>query len=668
MTTPNIANASIALSQINGELNYPTTTPRSINDAILRQLTGVLGKTVANSPISFSDLSNKTAFGGLFASATSNTILDFGSALPTLSFNTVTDLVNPTIVWTANVVSGWQDITITNPTTKSLGLQLNLKNVGTATSNVLVGVTVSYGGHLIGTANQYVTLNGTVYDPNLTFTGNTNVNVQGYVAQTATTTLTAFSNSTSNTIIQFVVSPSAGATVSGNSVIFTVAAPTVTTDNNQIYTVTTNVLYKNQVIATNTQQVQVRAVYNGADFNFVVPATTNNAFANSGTVTASLSVAASHNIPGANIVWTYSKTSGIDAVFTVDPTNANSTVTLTVPNNTFQMLKGIYNVTATLQYSNGYVLNTKTTQLTLRAGSYGLSVTPGSNIALSGYQAQTATAVSTMTWQAGTFGLTYLLNSGTLATVSNTVSTNTASISITETASSMGTTAAGIYTVTPTISFDGILVANVPFQQTVAASFLAYTFNVNGATVNTQIGEGTVPSTLALTGVHNIPNGTISWTSSNPNITMTSNTSAANLSISTMTINAQTAQITATLLDPTGRTVTSSLIPVTLRAFSPGVSFTGNTNVSVSGYAATQVAIASIAATCAVPGSNTFQILNQKISGNDLQITNYTGNTTTDQITLEITSTVGSVGTQSGTYQLQAVVGYFDATLSLIHI
>lgn len=662
MTTPNIANSSIALSEINGELNFPTTTPRNINDMILRELSGVQSKTVTGSPINFSDLSSKTAFGGLSVASTSNTASDFGSVAPTLTFNTTTDLVDPVITWTTSVVSGWQDVSVIKNGTKSITLRLNLSNPGTATANVLVGVSVSYAGHLIGQANQYVTLSGTVYDPMLSFTGNTNVNTQGFVAQTATTTLTAFSNSVTNTSIAFNVVPTTGVTISGNSVIFSVQAANVTVDNTVVYSVDTNVLYRGSVIATNNQLVTVRAVYNGADFNFVVPATTNNQFANSGAVDSSLTVKASHNIPGANVVWSYSKTAGTDATFTIDPSNANSTITLSVAAGTFTMLKGIYNVTATLQYANGYVLNTKTTQLTLRAGTYGLNVNPGANIALSGYQAQTALSVSSFSWGAGNFDLAYSLQSGTTAEVSKVTSGNNTSLSIKEYANTMGAVSAGTYTLIPTITFDGLLISNTAITQTVAASYLPYTFNVIGSTSNTQIGTGTVNSTLLLVGSHNIPNGSVSWVSSNPNITMSANTSAAALSISTTTINNQTSTITATLRDDTGRTVTNRTFPVTLRAYAPNVVFTGSDTVSVSGYAANQVALASIAASCSVPGANTFGITPVKVSGNDLNITNYTGNTSTDQVSLEISAAAGTIGTKTGTYQLQATVGYFDAT------
>jgi hypothetical protein len=665
MTTPNVSNSSIAFSQINGELSFPLSAEIDLNEAIVRQLTGNPARTVANSVISFSDLSNKTAFSGLTSTAKVVATADFGNTNANIVFGTYTDIVNPTIVWTANVVSGSQGIVVSNTGANNLTISLPLGNIGVLTSNVLVGVTVSYGGQILGTANQYVNLTSTVYDPALTFTGNTNVNTQGYVAQTATTTLTAISNSVANTTIGFVVSPMNGVTINGNSVIFSVTAPTVTTVNTQIYNVQTNVTYKGQTIASNTQTVSVTAAFNGADFNFVVPFTTNNVFQNTGPVTSSLSVAASHNIPGANIAWSYSYLSGANVAFAVDPTNANSTITLTAADAT--MAKNISYITATLQYANGYVLNTKTTQLTLRAGAYDLSINPGANVSLSGYAAQTALVTSTMSWGAGTFALNYTLANGSVATVSNAISqsSQSASITFTEYANAQGVTASSIYNVNPVITYDGVLVANVTFPQSVSAAFLPYTFNVNGNTTNTAIGTGNVVSTVLLTGVHTVPNGTISWTNSNPAVTMASNTSAASFTISTQTQLTQNTVASATLLDATGRVVTTQLIPVTLRAYAPNISWTGPTSVTVSGYAANQVAIASVAATCGVTGANTFTINATKVSGNDLTIINYSGNTITDQISVEVFANTGVPGTLSGTYQLAAVVGWYGTTYAV---
>jgi hypothetical protein len=665
MTTPNVSNSSIAFSQINGELSYPLSATIDLNEAIVRQLTGNATRQASNSTIYFSDLSNKTAFGGLSWSSTNASSADFGNTTTTINFSTFSSLYSPTITWTANVVSGYGGIVVSNTAANNLSVSIPLNNIGTVTANVQVGVTVSYGGWTLGTATEYVTITSTVYDPALTFTGNTNVNQQGYVAQTATTTLTAVSNSVSNTTITFVVTPTNGVTISGNSVIFSVPANTVTTVNTMIYTVQTNVNYKGQVIATNTQTVSVTAAFNGADFNFVVPATSNNVFQNNGPVTSSLSVQASHNIPNANIAWSYSYLSGSNVAFTVDPTNANSTITLTA--NDATMAKNISYVTATLQYANGYVLNTKTTQLTLRAGAYDMTIVPGANVSLSGYAAQTAYTTSTISWGAGTFALNYTLANGTSGVVANVISTGSqsSSLTITEYANTMGMVAASTYTINPVITYDGLVVANVTFPQYVSASYLSYTFNVSGNTTNTAIGTGNVVSSVVLTGTHTVPNGTISWTSTNANVALTSNTSVATLSIATQSILTQNTTVTATLLDATGRTVTSQQFPIVLRAYAPNVSFTGPTAVSVAGYAANQVAVASIAATCGVTGANTFTINASKVSGNDLTIINYTGNTTTDQITVEVFANTGVPGTLSGTYQLAAVVGWYGTSYSV---
>src|SRR5690606_24491771 len=105
MATPNTSISSLGLSDVNDELNFPNDTARAFNDGIFRNLTGRPDRVVPNTAINISDLSDKTAFGGI-VSPDSNNVTSYGVIEREIALTATTDMYSPTIHWSANVVSG----------------------------------------------------------------------------------------------------------------------------------------------------------------------------------------------------------------------------------------------------------------------------------------------------------------------------------------------------------------------------------------------------------------------------------------------------------------------------------------------------------------------------------------------------------------------------------
>ena len=661
MATPNSQISSIGLSDVNVELSFPANTLRAFNDQIFRNLAGVKSKTVDKSEISLRDVSGKAAFDGVIYPS-SNVMADFGTLNPSSRLDIVSDMYNPDITWTYNIVSGWQDVTLTflDSNKKSANLRLHTNQIGVAQANVEVTASLSYGGHFIGSQTMYVDLQGTIYDPALVVSGNTNVISQGYVAQTAFTSLEATSN-VANGEIRFTVDPGQGASISGNRITFVASTNVPGNDNTQTYSLKTEVVYKGNVVATDTRTVVVRATYLQADFTYTAESSANNQFANTGPVTSSVLLSANHNIAGANLSWSAVKVSGDTATFSV--ANNLASANLSLSTGTYGALKSIYDVTATLQYSNGYVLNQKTKRITLRSVAYGLNFSPASDTQSQGFAAQTAVATATASWQAGDFTWAYQKSSGDDLTFTPAISptSKNASLRMVLNAPNFGDQKSASYLIGGKITFDGVDVTSTNSLTNIQAIYSPYSFVVSGPSVNTQIGAAPVTSTIQLDTSSNIAGYSVSFHVDNLAISNTTNASSIVLSHTDSVANAQYANVTIQLYDQYGRFVTQSIRNVALRVYDPKLTFSGSNNVSVSGYAGSQIATAAISATVA-PGSNGFYLTPVKVSGNDLQIVNYTGNTVQDRVDISVTANAGTVGTLSGTYRINGTVTYFDKT------
>lgn len=655
MATPNTQLSQIGFSDINAELNYPSTTPRKIDDAIVRQLTGQQARLTPRSPIAFSDLSEKAAFDGITIGSV-QPASDFGVVVSTGLLSIDSDMLNPDVQWSYQVISGGGNISFT-PNGKDVSISLISDAVGSQSVNAQINVAVYFDGHLIGTDTRFVNLSTTVFNPDLQIIGTLSVNNQGFVAQTAVTTITATSNVTGGSI-RFLTSPAFGGIISGNTITFSAVAGAPGVDNNNIYTLTTEVLYNNTVVASNTSTVNVRAEFLQPELIVTAPSSVNNQFANSGPINSSIRVSASHAVAGANVVWSATKVSGDDAVLSVAANNAYANLTLSV--SSFGAKKSVYDVLATLQYSNGYVLNQKTQRLTLRTVGYGLSFSAAADSSAQGYTAQTAVSTATATFQAGTFTWDFARTSGATAEVSPSIGSNTASITVRNYANTVGLVTSA-YRINPVITFDGIVVSNTSSITSLTSERLAYNYSLVGPTSNTIVGEGTLTSSVTTTASHDIPGGYVLWTSNNGLVSLSSNTSVANAYITTTTIANRTTTLRGDLYDSSNRLVQQLSRNIILRAFAPNIRFFGSNNSSVTGYSVPQTATVLIEAR-ADSGANSFIITTEKLSGANLQIVESNSNTTYDQVSFTVVA--NTVGTVSSTYRTTATVNYFGVTFS----
>ena len=322
MATPNTSISALGLSDINTELKFTSDTPRAINDAILRSLTGVQAQQVVGSGIGFSDLSNKTAFGGITASANVD-VTSYGVITRTIDLGIISDMVGTDVVWSANVVSGSPG-TLTNN-----GRNATYKLTGaagqTVNANVKITATVSYGGHTIGTTDKYISFKIASLPPALVVTGNTSANVEAFAPAVATTTLTASANVVGGSML-FTVSPNdSGVVVSGNSVTLTARAPNVGVEDNRVYNVLTELVYGNQIVAQDNKTVTLRAAYMVPTVTISGP-TSNNVFVAAGEGVSSISSVATHNVPNGSISWVTTKVSGDDAVVSTNAASQSLTI------------------------------------------------------------------------------------------------------------------------------------------------------------------------------------------------------------------------------------------------------------------------------------------------------------------------------------------------------
>lgn len=676
MATPNVQISSLALSDVNAELQYTPGHTLALGDQVVRILTGNSASSAAGAPIAFSALSNKIAFSGLVANATtSNT--GYGTVGATLVLSANSDLYSPRVVWSWNVISITAGATTlfagdgqtSNASNGSLQFDGDSKiasfalfssGVGQADANVYVSLQVYAGDveqHYVGTANGYFHLTSTVVAPDLVTVGTNSVIANGFSAQTATTIISASSNVASG-VIRFTTNPSGKGTVSGNTISFSTSAIVPDSNSNFACQLTTEVLLNGAVLQANVRNISLSANYQTTDLVVSGP-TSNNQFANNG-VTSSLTLSGVHYVAGANVEWIASKVSGDTATFAVEATNASANLYVTFGAGTFGTMKSVYDVVATLKYANGMVLSQKTNRLTIRAGSYGLSYTPAANVTATGYAAQTASSAAGATYKAGAFTWQHSRLSGVVPSTTETITANTASLIITTSVNGIGTSSNTIYSVVPVLKFDGVVMnPNTTSSIALNSEFLNYAFTVFTGSSNTAVGAGTQEASMIAIGSHTVSGGTIVWSRNDAGVAITSNTTVANVNVTASTgqQNNHSFNLSATLRDATDRTVTVFTSPIRLSAFSPVVTFNGPVSNTLTSYAAPVVATAIIEATCSA-GANAFSISQTKTSGDDLTLSGYSGNTIYDKVTIE--ATTSAISTVSGTYHVTATVTYFD--------
>lgn len=656
MATPNTDLSSIGLSDVNIEYNLPASTNRLFNDVFFRSLTGSQQKMVANTPINISDVSDKAAFDGLL-SAPESIVRDYGVVTAKVVISADSDLLQPDMTWSYTVISGGGNIVFQPDGGRNATLSLINDAPGVQTANVQVSANLYFQGVYVGSDTKYINLLSEVYNPNLVVSGVAVVNNAGFVAQTAVTQITATSNVVGGSI-RFSTSPPFGGVVSGNTISFSAVAATPGVDNNNIYTLTTDVIYQNNVVASNTLLVNMRAIFQQPDLNVTFPISTNNVFANSGPIDSSLTFTASHIVPGANVVWSYSLVSGDTPQLTVSANQASANLALLVPG--FGAKKAIVDVRARLQYANGFILNEKTNRVTLRTVGYGLTFTPATDYTAQGYGAQTAITTATANYQAGTFSWDRATTAGTSANVVTSIGAQSATLTTTVTANTPGTVF-NTSRINAVLTYDGLVVANTSSITTTTAEYTPFNFSLGGVTSNTQVGIAPVVVQLVGTAFHDVANGSVTWISSNPNVQLSLAGNTATMFLTTNTINAQSTNLTARLYDQYNRLIGERVSTFTLRAFAPNIRFLGSNNVSVAGYSPPQTASTTIEAR-ADTGANAFSITTSTISGDVPTIVHTTGNTTYDRV--DFTASANTIGTRGGVQRISATVTYFGVNFT----
>lgn len=656
MATPNSSLTQLGISDVNLELQFASNTARAFDDAFFRGLTGQQGKMIVGTPILMQDVSSKSSFDGVIA-ANSVNVSSYGTVTAEAVLSINSDLINPDVVWSYSVISGNTSVTFQPDGGKNATLRLVANVVGVQVANVQVNTSVSFLGQPLGTLSRFISLSAESFNPALVVSGNSSVNVAGFIPQIATTTMDASSNVVGG-VIQFRTSPPFGGSRSGNTITFSAVAATPGVDNNMIFTLTTDVLFNNTVVASNNVVVNTRAVYSVPGLTLNVPATTNNVFANTGPINSSIVLTSEHAVAAANIEWSYTLVSGDIPTLTPSANLASANLSLAVA--VFGTKKSVVDVKATLSYANSMVLNERTQRLTLRTVGFGLAFTAASDDTQQGFTPQLAQATASASYQAGEFSWDTARISGLTANTSGSDGAGVAAITL-----SISAPVAGVFSsvnrINPVLRYDGIVIANVSSMTTITAEFQAFTFSVAGPTVNTQIGTGTVEVSAGTDATFNVPSGYMTWSINNANVAISSNTTSANVSITTTALRAESVNLTGRLFDEFNRLVSTVIRPITLRAYAPNITFLGANNITVSGYAAPRAATTTIES-FALSGANTFSITTSTISGDGLAPVVFAGNTSYNRVSLS--ANASSIGTVSGIVRLTATATYFGVSLS----
>ena len=301
--------------------------------------------------------------------------------------------------------------------------------------------------------------------------------------------------------------------------------------------------------------------------------------------------------------------------------------------------------------------------IVLRAGTYGLTITPPPSNTQSGYSAQTATSSGTATWGAGTFKWISITrsNPGPKSETDDLPTTSTVNIRAT-TLSGKDKPAAVVNTATfelvGQLTYDGVEVKTETIRDVlIKAESLPYTYSISASgTSNIQFEalSGTTAS-LVVTGSTSV--GTITWTRDNAATGFSTNSTAANVFVTsqaTGTSNNQTTMVTGALYDPSARLIeTQSIQNLNIDATTAKLEILG-ANVAITSDKKTESAT-GIFDSLAAQGVHSLQFPPAKVSGADLAVTQESPT----KITIVATATQAS---KSGVYRVIAQSVYRGIT------
>ncbi len=700
MTTPTTPANALDVSDIRDEINPGDGSGIQQDvgaNTVVRQLTGSSAKSRQGTEILFSDLSNKIGFSEIYTTSTTNTqggIAVAGTPISAeLTLQANSDMFDPLLTWTYSIDSGSDgvtasDITITKTNSKTAVIKLSSLS-GTKVANLTVTGIMTVGGHTVNTCTKNVKL--TVNAVNTAFqviaTPAFVVNSTGVTAQTAFVTVTATSNaSLTGTTYRFTpkylsgtgeITPTftyAGVLPGvGDSVSFGVSAPTPST-NTVVYSVLTEMINDGKVVASNTSTVDIKAQFIDRQITSLTPAAlSNNQFSNSTSQYATIDITAVHNsiapdFPQGTITFTLETTGDTVTQQTISSNTSTKVERISLYHNKdadgFGFKKASVVVVATLRSPTNIIMDQKrSAPIILRAGTYGLTITPPPSNTQSGYSAQTATSSGTATWGAGTFKWISITrsNPGPKSETDDLPTSSTVNIRAT-TLSGKNKPAAVVNTATfelvGQLTYDGVEVKTETIRDVLLkAESLPYTYSISAsATSNIQFEalSGTTAS-LVVTGTTSV--GTITWSRDNATTGLSTNSTAANVFVTsqaTGTSNNQTTMVTGALYDPSARLIeTQSIQNLNIDATTSKLEILG-ANVAITSDKKTELAT-GIFDSLAAQGTHSLQFPPAKVSGADLVVTQESPT----KIAIVATATQSS---KSGVYRIIAQSVYRDIT------
>lgn len=700
MTTPTTPANALDVSDIRDEINPGDGSGIQQDvgaNTVVRQLTGTAAKSRQGTEILFSDLSNKIGFSEIFTTSTTNTqggIAVSGAPITAeLTLQANSDMFDPLLTWTYSIDSGSDgvtasDIVVTKTNSKTAVVKLSSLS-GTKVANLTVTGVMTVGGHTVNTCTKNIKL--TVNAVNTAFqviaTPAFTINATGVVAQTAFVTVTATSNaSLTGTTYRFTPKYLSGTgeitpTFTfdgvlpgvGDSVSFGVSAPRPST-NAVVYSLLSEMINNGKVVATNTSTIDIKAQFIDRQITSLTPAAlSNNQFSNSASQYSTIDITAVHNSVAPDyaqgtITFTLETTGDTVTQQTISSNTSTKVERISLYHNKdasgFGFKKASVVVVATLRSPDNIIMDQKrSAPIVLRAGTYGLTITPPPSNTQSGYSAQTATSSGTATWGAGTFKWTSITrsNPGPKSETDDLPTTSTVNIKATS-PSGKNKPAAVVNTATfelvGQLTYDDVVVKIETIRDVlIKAESLPYTYSIDAAsTSNIQFEalSGTTAS-LLVTGTTSV--GTITWSRDNATTGFSTNSTAANVFVTsqaTGTSNNQTTMVTGDLYDPSARLIeTQSVQNLNIDATTAKLEVLG-ANVSISSDKKTESAT-GIFDSSAVQGTHSLQFPPAKVSGDDLVVTQESPT----KITIVATATQSS---KSGVYKVIAQSVYRGIT------
>jgi hypothetical protein len=696
MTTPTTPANALDVSDIRDEINPGDGSGIQQDvgaNAVVRQLTGSLAKSKQGTEILFSDLSNKIGFSEIYTTSTTNTqggIAVVGSPITAeLTLQANSDMYDPLLTWTYTIDSGSDnitagDITVTKPNSKTAVIKLASAS-GTKVANLTVTGVMTVDGHTVNTCTKNIKL--TVNAVNTAFqviaTPSFTINSTGVAAQTAFVTVTATSNaSLAGTTYRFTPTYLSGTgpiTPSftfngvmpgiGDSVSFGVTAATPSV-NAVVYSLLSEMINDGKVVASNTSTIDIRAHFIDREITSLTPAAlSNNQFSNSASQYSTIDITAIHNSVAptyaqGTITFTLETTGDAVTQQTLSSNSSAKVERISLYHNKdtdgFGFKKATVVVLATLRASDNTIMDQKrSAPITLRAGTYGLTLNkPPSNTQI-GFSAQTATSIGSATWGAGNFAwsIRQFNGSGPELTQDNQPKASTINIRATTPSGKNATQTISNtcnYDLTATLSYDGITIVNTVLSDIlISAQSQAYTYSISTpATSNVQMEVNAVAESRIVINATK-STGTITWTKNNTNVGIETNPTSALVEVVSPAVggsNTQDVVVTGTLYDASSRVIEALSTPtITLDAATTKLAISGE-NVTKSSNNKTDTAT-GIYETSAVVGNHKFRFPPTKHGGNDLQVVLESP----QRMSITASATQAS---NSGSYELTAEVNY----------